>query len=380
MSEINKISQKLLAEGWTQEQTPPGMKPWNWFYGGWTYKWDSRQDVVFESPCGLLWKRSEVSYSGCMSFMGINWTEENDNIATLCPYYSRKERCEKNHPYLEDRPMGGCHYEHLSFCAIHETDKPWEYEKSAERVRDLAEQLKEKRWNDFAKSRNGRVCRHHSHYNRNTGEWSMCYDPTRCLTYQCAWCSVLGKEISTKRGNVFYDVKINWTIHGEGLYPDEKKTSITKGIKLLDRPCSMTLCEAIAKVGKKDIQERERMRHHQDLFFGRIDSVEVLNVRAEKKAGRDIFQDLQDIEEGFEIHHAADYLAAAAAAKKAHRADLREKNRKAQEKILRDTGWKALSTFEKRKVRKYLTLEEIRSIEKERESAKDIGQISLDGF
>ena len=30
----NLISQKLLAEGWTKELTPPGMKPWDDFYGG----------------------------------------------------------------------------------------------------------------------------------------------------------------------------------------------------------------------------------------------------------------------------------------------------------------------------------------------------------
>lgn len=68
--ETNKLSQRLLAEGWTKDQTPPGLRPWRDFDGGWTYEYRQRLDVVFEAPCGLLWKRNEVSPCGHMSFMG----------------------------------------------------------------------------------------------------------------------------------------------------------------------------------------------------------------------------------------------------------------------------------------------------------------------
>ncbi len=379
MSEINKISQKLLAEGWTKDQTPPGMKPWDKFYGGWTYAPESRRGVVFETPCGLLYQRNEVSYSGTMYFMGIDWTEENDCITVLCPYYDRNEHCDKNHPLLEDRPIGGCHYEHLTYCAIHETEKAWDYERSAKKVKDENDHLEEERWLAFAKSRHGRVCEQQCRYNRNTGEWKMRYDPMQCPAYKCSYCSILGKPLEAKRGNVFYDLKVSWTVPGMGLYQDEKKTSITKGIKLLDRPCSMTICEAIAKVSKEDIQSHETMRHHTDLFLHRLDSVEVFNIRAEVKAGRDLHQDLKDFADGIEIHHAADDLAAAAQVKRKHRDELKRQNQaKAEKMILRD-GYRNLSTFDRRRVKKYLAPEEIQRIEQERaakeaDEAAGVGQ------
>ena len=81
----NLASQKLLDEGWTKDQTPPGMRPWSDFEGGWTYRYDARRNVVFETPCGLLYKRDQLSMSGHMSYMGIEWTEENDNMTVMCP-------------------------------------------------------------------------------------------------------------------------------------------------------------------------------------------------------------------------------------------------------------------------------------------------------
>ena len=382
MSEINKISQKLLAEGWTQDQTPPGMKPWDKFYGGWTYRPDTRRDVVFASPCGLLWARNELSYSGAMYYMGVSWTEENDCITAICPYYSRTEPCQDNNPMLENI-YTGCHYERLHFCALHETDKPYCYEQSARRILDEAERLREERWKAFSQARGGRVCQQQSRYNRSTGKWDAFYDPMRCTRMGCSTCKILGKELSKQRGNVFYDVRVDWTVKGDGLLPDEKRTSITKGIKFLERPCSLTLCEAIVKTCREDMTQRETMRHHIDLFFGRIDSVEVFNIRAEAKAGRDLQQDLKDLADGIEIHHAADDLAVAAQAKRKHRDELKKQNRAKAEKLIRQEGYQNLSAFDKRRVKKHLEPEEIRRIEQERaaqeaDKAAGIGQnISL---
>lgn len=100
--EINKLTQRLLNEGYTEDQTPPGCNPWNRFYGGWTYNYRNRLNTVFETPCGLLVKRTEIGHSGAMGYMGIDWTEENDNVTILCPHYSRNGTCELNHPLLED--------------------------------------------------------------------------------------------------------------------------------------------------------------------------------------------------------------------------------------------------------------------------------------
>lgn len=367
MSEINKISREMLDEGWSRDQTPPGMKPWDDFYGGWTYRPDARRDVVFASPCGLLWERNELSYSGTMYYMGVAWTEENDCITSFCPYYSRTEPCTDNDPLLESM-HAGCHYENLHFCALHETDKPFCYEQSARRVRDEADRLKDERWAAFSQACGGRVCQQQSRYNRSTGEWSAFYDPMFCTRTDCIYCKILNKELSKKRGNVFYDVRVEWTVKGEGLFPDEKRTSITKGIKYLEHPCSITICEAIAKVCKEDIQFRETMRRHMDLFFCRIDSVVVFNIRAEIKAGRDLQQDLKDLADGIEIHHAVDDLAAATQDKREHREKLKRQNRTKVEMMVRREGYDKLSSFDKRKVKKYLEPSEILRIEKDREA------------
>ena len=112
MKDHNKLTERLLAEGWTQDQTPPGCKPWNQWYGGWQYDYRSRIGTVFETPCGLLYKREELSHSGYMSYMGVDWTEENDCMTVLCPHYDREGPCSLNHPLLQES-VAGCRGEGL---------------------------------------------------------------------------------------------------------------------------------------------------------------------------------------------------------------------------------------------------------------------------
>lgn len=364
--ETNKLSQKLLAEGWTKDQTPPGLRPWRDFDGGWTHEYRSRSNVVFEAPCGLLWKRSEVSCCGHMSFMGVEWTEENDNITTVCPHYDMDGPCPLNHPFLRDKPIAGCHYERLCFCALHETDKPWNYEQSAQKVKDDQKAVEDRLWEEFQKSKNGRACRYQSRFNRNTREWSSVYDPQFCH-YGCRHCSVLGKDLSEIRGNVFYDVKITSTQKGIGFLPDTQRTDITKGVKFLDKPCSLTIAEAIAKTCKRDIQRREELKRSMDLYLGRIDKIEVLNIRAERKESRDLLQDLKDVEEGATIHHASDDAKAA----KAKKSENRKKSAQAKiarlEKAVLEGGFQDQPDHVKRRMMKFLGEDRISELEEQRE-------------
>lgn len=366
--ETNKLSQRLLAEGWTKDQTPPGLRPWRDFDGGWSYDYRSRKNVVFEAPCGLLWKREEVSNSGHMSFMGVEWTEENDCITVVCPCYDLKEPCPKNHPLLRDKPIAGCHYERLCFCALHETDKSWNYEQSAAKVKDEQKAVEDRLWEEYKASKNNRVCRHQSRYNRKTREWSSVYDPLMCH-YGCSFCSVLGKELSNVRGNVFYDVKISWTQKGTGFLPDIQKTDITKGKKFLDKPVSMTLAEVIAKVCKRDIQRREESRRSMALFRGEIDKIEILNVRAAKKEGRDLLQDLNDIKEGATIHHASDDAKAAAAQKRENLQKAAAAKNKRLEKLILEGGFENQPGHLKRRMEKFLGLDRCYELEAQRKKS-----------
>ncbi len=366
--ETNKLSQRLLAEGWTKDQTPPGLRPWRDFDGGWTYDYRHRLDVVFEAPCGLLWHRNEVSCSGHMSFMGVEWTEENDCITVICPHYEMVEPCPLNHPLLRDRPIAGSHYEHLCFCALHETDKPWCYEQSAQKVKDNQKAVEDQLWEKFQASKHGRVCRHQSRYNRRTPEWYSCYDPMLCH-YGCQHCVVLGKDLSTVRGNVFYDVKISWTQKGVGFLPDQQRADITKGVKFLDKPCSLTLAEVIAKVCKADIQRREESKRSMDLYLGRIDKIEILNIRAERKESRDLLQDLKDVAEGATIHHASDDAKAAKARKSENRKKAAQAKIRRLEQAILDRGFQDQPEHTKRRMMKFLGEDRISELETQHEEA-----------
>jgi len=361
----NLASQKLLSEGWTRDQTPPGMKPWNDFEGGWTYRYDTRKDVVFETPCGLLYKRNQLSMSGHMSYMGIEWTEENDNMTVMCPHYSRTQLCELNHPLLE-RCSAGAHYEKLHFCAVHETDRAWDYEQSGQKIKDDMEKVKEKLWEEFSRQHHGRVCLYQCRFNRTDQTWTAIYDPLQCNTYNCARCVVLDKELSPQKANVIYDVKVTWVKKGVGMLPDEEKASITKGLKFLDHPKSVTVCNSIARVCKDDIQRREEMRRHMDIFLGKVKSVEVMNIRVERKVGRDLLQDLKDVEAGIEVIHASDLEAAQKEAKHQRRVKAAEQRQKKMEKKIISSGYEALDTFEQRRARKILGKEKIAILEEER--------------
>ena len=54
MKELNELTRRLLAEGYTPEDTPPGTCEYKSYYGGWTYTSQALNQMVFETPCGLL--------------------------------------------------------------------------------------------------------------------------------------------------------------------------------------------------------------------------------------------------------------------------------------------------------------------------------------
>lgn len=319
----NLISQKLLAEGWTKELTPPGMKPWDDFYGGWTYSTASRVNAVFETPCGLLLKRSECSCSGFMSFMGVDWSEENDNMTILCPHYARSQVCELNHPLLRGNQIGGSHYENLCFCAVHETNKPWCYEHSRQKIEDDAEAEKKRLFEAFKASRDGHVCEQHCRFDRSAKQWSMDYDPQRCLD-DCTYCPVLNKELSPKKAHVFYDLKVSHIQKGEGIFPDKEQITINKGIKLFKHPRSETLCEAIVKTCRESLQHAVDMQFQSAIQLEGY-RYEVMNIRLGRREKRDSDADLLEEKAGIVVLHKSDADKAEKARRSARRADARKK-------------------------------------------------------
>ena len=314
-----------------------------------------------------------------MGYMGIDWTEENDNVTILCPHYSRNGTCKLNHPLLEDpRATAGCHYENLHFCAVHETDKPYQYDTSVQRIRDLADQEQEQLWQEFSKQKKGRVCKHHCSYNRSTKKWSAGYFPERCADYGCHYCVILQAEIDrSKKGNVFYDEKVTRKIAGEGLFQEYERVTITKGKRLLTRTVPLLICEAIAKHAVHDIRSRLLLNWHSEIYFNPGLKVEFINFRAEKKIGRDLLQDLDDVANGVTVVHEADQLKQKAEDKRQRRKAAADRKIAAAEKKIVQNGLGAFSGYQRERIERLLGVDRCYELNEKFVEKKTEQQLSL---
>ena len=377
MTELNEVTKELLAQGYTRDQTPPGMKPWKDFDGGWTYTWQVGASLVFETPCGLLVKGSHWS-SGTMWYAGREWSMENNCPTVSCPY-GQKQFCELRHELLQPEHYCSGTLGLIFTCDCHRTEKPYRYEESWDKVNDDEQAEEDRLWLVFAAAHHGRVCRAHSHYNRNKREWTFCYDPyrnCRVNSLGCRYCAVLGRALSGKKANVYYDLKVTKTVKGCGLIPDEERITITKGIRALDKQIPEEVCDAIARVSLKEIQWHVNLNHHSETWFTGA-KFEVINLRSERRDVRDLDQDLADIASGIEVVHKSDVEAAAKQAKHEKRAASEEKRRSALQKKIEASGYDGLSDADKRRARKKFSQAEIRCMEKDAEENPIPEQISF---
>lgn len=374
MKEYNLLTQKLLKEGYDENNYPDyvrlpggcfGKNPLQNLDGGFVYTNKYRDTMVFKAGCGLLVKGSYFA-SGHMSYMGREWTIENDCPTITCPY--RKDSCDLRDTTLMDAEGGGlCK---ILFCDCHRTDEKYDYEKSFDKARDDEQKKINRKYDAFAESKNGHVCHWHARYNYWTGEWSQSYDPMTCARYCMNVgrdCDLTGKPVSKKKGNVFYDVKISYIRRDGTLFDGKEVIKINKGVRLFDTAKSITICEQAAKHCRKYIEKRERdKKHNEILLFGW--KVEVLNIRAEQRESRDLMQDLQDIRDGIEIVHASDLEKRNKEDKKELRRQQQEKKIKKLEKKLLEVGYYNLDDYSIDKVRadRWLGEERIQELENER--------------
>lgn len=349
---INKLTQKLLAEGYTKENYPDYVSEWNDFYGGFEYKYNYRNTLLFSTPCGLHIKGSSWA-CGNMSYQGIVWSMENDNPTINCPYH--KNNCELNHPLLRDAKIP------FICCACHQIDGLYDYNKSLDRVNDLEEKRQERLFAEFATKKDGRVCKLHCRFNASKDCWEQNYDPIDvCARYDCSYCSVLKKNFSGKKGNVFYDIITKRIIaEGEGFCREEKiQTSIIKGKKLLSKPAPIEICEIIAKTKQNQILNRVRNRYSSQLFFaeyhGVYFEVDVINIRAERKETRDLMQDLTDISNGITVVHDSDNIKAVKQKKSEARQARLESQKKKYLKMIANADAEEIDPVYQRRIDKFI--------------------------
>lgn len=298
--DMNELTKKLLAEGYTKDNHPDYVR-WYANTHEFEYTSDFLYNSVWEAPCGIM-RKGEFTH-GYMGYMGVEWRVENNNYNFHCPY--RKKECELWHPLLKELNYGGK-------CSWHLSDKPYDYDNSAEKIDDGRKKLTLENLNKKFGT-NGMISCVCCHINEDTCEPYFRYNPYDCLNYtnngcfnsKC-WCT--GKERDLTLGNVYYDVKTT-TEYRKGFIV-EPVIQIAKGKKLFDSRKPIIDLEMYLKIYPDSVWEKEKMRHHMQLhnakYHNKKFELEVLNIRIEKRESRDLLQDLEDIREGIEVVHESD--------------------------------------------------------------------------
>lgn len=136
MKEVNELTRRLLAEGSTPEDTPPGTCEYKSYYGGWTYTSQALNQMVFETPCGLLVRGSRFT-NGYLASRGVDWRPENDNPVVPCPRFASGP-CSLRHPLLQTEKLCCGPDDVVYQCDCHPTDRPYTYDANQELNKSLA--------------------------------------------------------------------------------------------------------------------------------------------------------------------------------------------------------------------------------------------------
>lgn len=330
---LNDLTRQLYAQGYTRENHPDTVYWSDWQNFG--YKWETALGFTWETPCGLLIQGNSsmgrnVASSECF-YQHVWYCPENDNPLLRCPYL--RKGCEHIPPGLK-----------LIMCPCHQTDKPYDYEHSAEKVEAERNQEAHKQYMELT---GGVYCACVVGNNGYEGGWyEVKYDVEQCIQQGCKnpVCAIRKQPRNLKKVNVFYDIRRTWITRIGFL--EEKKVEVTKGVKVFARPVAQTDAEiwlkvkeheasplnnyAVIEQPKKTLEDRRQeyfshMHRHYDERYDYFEfHYEVENIRIARSEQRDLLQDLRDAAEGIEVVHEIDKIKARAAKKRAAREYRRE--------------------------------------------------------
>lgn len=331
---------------------------------------------TWETPCGLLIQgESNVGRSLAASecfYQHVWYCPENDNPLHRCPY--RRADCKHIPQGLK-----------LIMCPCHQTDKPYDYGHSVEKIE--AEQTREAH-KQYMELTGGSYCACVVGSNGYQGGWyEVKYDVNTCIECRCQnpVCAIRKKSRDLKQVNIFYNARRTW-ITRKG-FLEEKKVEVTKGLKVFDHAVAQTDAEiwlkikeheasplnnyAVIEHPKKTMDDRRQEyflkmhRHYDDLYDYFEFHYEVENIRIARSEQRDLLQNLRDVAEGIEVVHAADSLKAAKAQKRASREAAKARRIRKVEAMILAQGWDSLDDIWKHRAEKLLDADRIDELDRQ---------------
>lgn len=316
---MNKLTERLLSEGYTKENHPDYVRWSN--YGDFEYTRGYLEKAIWETPCGLL-KNGSGSYNH-MSHMGIDYCPENNNPRYGCPYFD-EQPC----PYRINNKLMGCN------CIYHQTDRPYDYAQSVEKLWNEWDKIKSEAWQKATAEYGFCAC---MVWDRPKKKYMPRYDVDACISSHCQneVCAITKKQRNLEKVNIYYDI-LRERKYKKGFVVTTDR-QLEKGIKKLERPVARTDAEIWLRVNEKDFKPKMSRFDRQELFFSEYHgktgfdgyewfefSISPQNIRIERRESRDLMQDLRDIREGIEVVHASDTEKSAKQAKKERRKEYKK--------------------------------------------------------
>lgn len=360
--EQNKLTAQLFAEGYSKEQYPDYIKEFNPFYGGFVYESDYRDGLVYLTGCGIEVSGKDVI--GTCMYLSRDWSYENFNPLIVCPY--SREGCAMNHPLLQKRAMNG-----LDFCVCHPKENTKNHVKTLQEVQKRVEMRRKERLKEYKIQNAGHYCLNHMYYSKDKDQWCLEYNPMKC-EYCTAMdvCSLCGRSLSPIRGNVYYDCRIVYASE-DTIFMEETATIIFRAIPVFKTEVSMTICEQVVAQCSEKIK-REEFYYPYDMPT--LISSENFNVRAMSGSRRDIEQDLTEVQRGVQIIYHEDMTEKIQQQKSKRQKEANQRKVKEATAFVLDNGFENLKSYEKRRILKYLTKDQIEILLRRRKHESDGSQ------
>lgn len=347
MQYYNELTKRLFAQGYTEESFPDYIKEYNSFYGGYIYKADYRESIVYLTGCGIEITGKDVI--GTMMYLGQDWSYENFNPVIVCPY--AKSECEDNHPLLKTRARSG-----LDYCACHPKEEGECPDKTLKEVQAREEDWRKRALAEYKTRNAGHYCLNHMRYSKESNQWILDYKPLKCEYCSAdTTCSLWGRNLSPVKGNVYYDSKVEYASE-DTILDESVKTVVYRAIPVLKANVSMTICEQIASFCADEILKKE-FYHPYDMPT--LIKSKNFNIRALETVLPDEAMDRQEALAGATIIYHRDIADELQRKKDQTKSELiRRKEQEAREFIL-ENGFEELKGYEKRRLLKYLSWDQI---------------------